>query len=203
MAASRSIQLRRLYRFVAPIYAPTRPLWMGTIGRAAGAYLETEVLPKVLTPQSAILDLGCGPAINLTRLQRLGLPFAHYTGLDLSPHMLSARRTTAASFVQGNADQLPFAAHSFDLVISTWLFSHLPEPLGVVRKAMRLLQPGGYLVVVCFSRSNRLLWRWLRPFEKLFLMKCILPEEIHAWPGDVCVRFFAGGYNAVVTLSYK
>lgn len=200
MEESRTTQLRWLYRFVAPIYAFFRPVWTGTIGRAAEIYLESEVLPNVLTPQTTILDLGCGPAINLKRLQRVGLPFDRYVGLDLSLDMLAAGRIAGTPFVRGNADYLPFAPHSFSLVISTWMFSHLLEPLRVVQDVLRLLQPGGYLVVVFFSRTNGGFWEWLRPIERLFLVNRISQEEIHAWPGDVHVRFFTGEGSAVVTV---
>lgn len=203
MMTPRSTKLRWLYRFVAPVYTSMRPIWTGTIYRAAEAYLETEVLPKVLTPNAAILDLGCGPGINLKRLKRLDLAFARYVGLDLSFDMLAARQITAAPFVQGNAERLPFAAHSFDLVISTWLFSHLSNPLRVMLDAKHLLRPGGCMVVVCFSRTKSLPWGLLRPIERFFLVECVPPQEIRSWPGDVQVRFFARGYNTVATLYYE
>ena len=77
------------YSLLAPVYDLSRPLWAQWVMDRAEAYLEQEVLPRLLTPAMRILDLGCGTGANLARLRRLGLPFASYTGLDLTPAMLA------------------------------------------------------------------------------------------------------------------
>lgn len=201
MIVNYQTRIRRLYRHLAPVYASLRPIWTAVLGRSAEDYLETKVLPAILTPTTSVLDLGCGPAINLARLQRLGLPFARYVGIDLSPHMLTAwSGASATAFVLGDAGQLPFAAGSFDLILSTWLFSHLPNPGAIVREALRTLHPGGWLVVECFVQPSGALRWWLRPVEKAFFMRCVSPDEFRTWPGQVEVKFFAGGCNTVVRL---
>lgn len=196
-------RIPRLYRLLAPVYAPVRPLCMGTLGREAEQYLKKVVLPPALGPAAVVLDLGCGPGSNLSRMLRLGLPFTRYVGFDLSPAMLTARRVptpTAADFVQGDAHYMPFAEESFDVILSTWMFSHLPEPVRVVREALRLLRPGGRLVVACITRPSGLGGAMLRPVEPVFLMGCVPPDEIRGWPGVVEIKTFLGGFNVVVSL---
>ncbi len=78
-----------VYRITAPLYDRMRWVWAKAIMGKAEADLERDVLPRLVTPDTRILDLGCGTGVNLHRLRRLGLPFASYAGLDLTPAMLT------------------------------------------------------------------------------------------------------------------
>lgn len=196
-------QIQRLYRFIAPVYAPLRPLWARTLSRAVEEYLEQALLPVCLNSETLILDLGCGPGINLARLQRLELPFARYVGLDLSPAMLAARRDPVSipvDFVQGDSYRLSFVEDSFDVVLSTWMFSHLHTPIRVVREAQRLLRPDGRLIVVCVTRPPNLAGALLHPAGKIFLMDCVPLEGIRTWPGVVEIKPFLGGWGVAASL---
>lgn len=199
-------RIPRLYRYLAPVYTSMRPLWMGTLSRGVEQYLEKTALPIALYPTTVVLDLGCGPASNLTRLQRLGLPFASYVGFDLTPAMLAARKTPTSpvgDFVQGDAHRLPFADNSFDVVLSTWMFSHLPKPVQVVREAQRLLRSGGWLIIAGFSRPAGLAGALLHLVEPVFLMNCIPPDNFYNWPGLVESKTFLSGINFVARLQKK
>jgi SAM-dependent methyltransferase len=200
MSANYHTRIPRLYRYLALVYGPLRPFWTETTNRAAERYLENVLLPTVIHPTADVLDLGCGPGSNLDRMRRLKLPFARYVGLDLSPTMLMARESSApdaASFVWGDAHRLPFANGSFDVIVSTWMFSHLPAPLDVVTEARRLLRPGGWLIVACFIRPRGLPGALLRLIESFFLMCCVPLQEIQTWPGLVEAKTFLGGTNVV------
>lgn len=201
--ASHLIRIPRLYRRIAPFYAPLRPFWTGTACRAAERYFECVALPGALAPHSEVLDLGCGPGVNLKRLRSLNLPFAHYTGADLSSAMLAKRKgrsPAASSFILSDVYRLPFKANSFDVILSTWMFSHLIHPSQVVSEARRLLRPGGWLIIACFIRPGWLSDVLFRPAERWFLMHDISLNEIQNWPGLVDVKTFAWGGNAVVRL---
>jgi SAM-dependent methyltransferase len=161
----------RLYKYFAPIYSPFRPFWARMIIPQAERYLERVVLPETLCPNSSVLDLGCGPGTNLSRLRRLKLPFSTYKTIDFSPSILKWRRLQSAtnqSFVVADSMRLPFDACTFGLVLSTWMFSHLEEPSYVIQEAQRLLRPDGWLIIACFTRG--LGWRnaLLQNFEGFF-----------------------------------
>ena len=196
-------KILHLYRILAPFYSPIRPFWASAIISQAEGYLEGVVLPKTLSTKASVLDMGCGPGTNLTRLLRLNLPFTRYVGIDLSPTMLKWRRrhhSPSEGFVVADSLRLPFEACTFDLVLSTWMFSHIPEPSLVIDEAQRLLRPGGWMIVACFTSTLGWSRVFLRRIESLFMMRCVLQEEIQTWPGLKEVKTFAGGWNAVVCL---
>jgi ubiquinone/menaquinone biosynthesis C-methylase UbiE len=76
------------------------------------------------------------------------------TGIDFAAAMLNeARRKTALTnvsvwFEQGDAENLPFTARVFDLVICRHVLWTLPHPEAAVAEWVRVLRPGGRLVVL-------------------------------------------------------
>ena len=78
-------------------------------------------------------------------------------GVDLSPYYLQYARQLLAgvpdvSLVAENAEHLPFRDEHFDVATSVFLFHELPRATrrAVLREAMRVLKPGG-LLVLCDS----------------------------------------------------
>ena len=96
-----------------------------------------------------VLDLACGAGGFLEDLSS-AFPRARLLGLDLSPAYLSQARAIApaAAFVQGKAEQLPFADASLDAVTSVYLFHELPPKVRTAAAAeiARVLKPGGLFV---------------------------------------------------------
>jgi ubiquinone/menaquinone biosynthesis C-methylase UbiE len=97
------------------------------------------------------LDVGCGTGF-------LSLELAarshRVTGIDLAPTMLDLARHKAAEsgfdirFQEGDAEQVPFPAASFDLVISRHVLWTLPHPEAAIDDWIRVLRPGARLVVI-------------------------------------------------------
>src|SRR5437870_3805941 len=95
------------------------------------------------------LDAGCGTGF-------LSLELAarshRVTGIDFAPAMLAeARRkavaqSVAVRFEEADAEQLPFPAASFDLVMSRHVLWTLPHPEMAIDEWLRVLRPGGRLV---------------------------------------------------------
>jgi ubiquinone/menaquinone biosynthesis C-methylase UbiE len=98
----------------------------------------------------AVLDLACGTGAFLADLAA-AFPRARLIGLDLSPAYLAAaaRGRGAAAFVQGKAEQLPFADASLDAVTTVYLFHELPPKVraAVAAEIARVLKPGGVLAL--------------------------------------------------------
>jgi ubiquinone/menaquinone biosynthesis C-methylase UbiE len=124
-----------------------------SIGSPAERAAWDRVLDLVLPKRGALdaLDIGCGTGFLSLELAARG---HRVTGVDFAPAMLALARRKAAErhavirFEEGDAEQLPFAAASFDLVISRHLLWTLPHPEAAIDEWIRVLRPGGRLVVV-------------------------------------------------------
>jgi ubiquinone/menaquinone biosynthesis C-methylase UbiE len=72
-------------------------------------------------------------------------------GLDLVPELLAEGRKRApenVELVEGDATALPFDPASFDLVTTARTLHHVARPELVLAEAVRVLRPGGTMVVV-------------------------------------------------------
>jgi ubiquinone/menaquinone biosynthesis C-methylase UbiE len=97
------------------------------------------------------LDAGCGTGFLSYELATRG---HRVTGVDFAPAMLAEaqRKATDGSvsirFEQADAEQLPFPPASFDLAISRHVLWTLPHPEAAIDEWIRVLRPGGRLVVI-------------------------------------------------------
>ena len=107
-------------------------------------FIGGTLLDGVAPPAGAsrALDLGCGVGAMTRRLVKRGAvaPIA----VDRSRVQLAAaRRLGGGRWVLADGGALPFADARFDLVYSSWLLEHVPDPLAIVREVRRVLAPGG------------------------------------------------------------
>lgn len=98
-----------------------------------------------------LLDVGCGTG-RFLRFVKQGFPRLAVTGSDLSQAYLHEARDHLkpykAEFKAAEAEKLPFADASFDIVTSIYLFHEVPPPVrrDIAREFARVLKPGGLLV---------------------------------------------------------
>jgi len=117
-----------------PLQALEEPLVRAALGTARGR---------------DILDLGCGTGRHALWLARAG---ARVTGVDFSEPMLAIARgkpgADAVRFlVHDLRAPLPFAAASFDLVLSALVLEHVREIAPLFLEMRRVLRPAGRTVV--------------------------------------------------------
>jgi ubiquinone/menaquinone biosynthesis C-methylase UbiE len=104
-----------------------------------------------------VLEIGCGCGSEAERFARAG---AHYTAVDLTNAAVSItqRRFQLAGlegrFTQGDAENLPFADGSFDLVYSHGVLHHTPDTPRTIREVHRVLAPGGRAVIMLYYRNS-------------------------------------------------
>ncbi len=195
----RIMKVEQLYNRFAPFYDPFRILWRRLAAEGMEDFLERELLPRYLPPEGKILDLGSGTGANLKRLDRLGLGFKSYVGVDLSRGMIAQARKKSrgrredVSFLRADITGLPLRDGTFDLAISTWVFSHLKKPRRVVEEGLRVLKEGGYLILLFWKRAsfpfNVLAW----PFELLFKFKGVRKEAWEEFGEKKMVKEFKAG----------
>jgi ubiquinone/menaquinone biosynthesis C-methylase UbiE len=104
-----------------------------------------------------VLEIGCGCGSEAERFARAG---AHYTAVDLTNAAveITRRRFQLANlegrFVQGDAENLPFADGSFDLVYSHGVLHHTPDTPRSIREVHRVLSAGGRAVIMLYYRDS-------------------------------------------------
>ena len=115
-----------------------------------------------IRPSHRVLDVGCGTGSLLIQLKRL-YPETDAVGLDPDPKALArARRKAARAAVsihldQGFGDELPYPEASFDRVLSSLMFHHIPtdEKVKTLRAIRRVLKPGGEFYMLDFEGPEK------------------------------------------------
>jgi SAM-dependent methyltransferase len=92
------------------------------------------------------LEVGCGEGTNLARLVRHGRP----VGIDryVEKARFAAESLPAARLACADACALPFRDGTFASVLVRDVLHHLPEPRRAAEEAVRVLAPGGTLVMI-------------------------------------------------------
>jgi len=118
-----------------------------------------------------VLDIGCGAGLSTAALE----PFSvRVVGIEPVPAMLTYSKLVAprSQFLVGQAERLPFAAATFDLITAAGSLNY--ADLGLfLPEAGRVLASGGLMVIYDFSEGRRLhesdrLARWFAEFQRRY-----------------------------------
>lgn len=120
-------------------------------------------------PSERVLDVATGTGMVAFTLARSGCTVV---GLDQSPQMLTVARAKLqgapelvdhTTFVQGEAERLPFETGSFDSLTFTYLLRYVDDRAATLAELVRVVRPGGRIGMVEFavpvSPVPRALWR--------------------------------------------
>ncbi len=139
---------------------------------------------------SRLLDVGCGPGLDVFALAGMIGPSGRVTGCDIDIAMLRKALRSAAhdplqnrlAFIQGHALKLPFQDNVFDGCRSERLFMHLDQPERTLAEMRRVTRPGGKIVVIDTD------WRSLS-------IDTQFPEIEHALSEYRLTRVLKNGYS--------
>ena len=121
----------------------------------SGAREFYERLP--VAPGATLLDVGCGSGQLALIAAKDGLKV---TGVDIAPNWVERARTRAqaeglrATFEEGDAEALPYADTSFDVVVSLLGAMFAPRPDLVARELLRVCVPGGTVAMANWTAQG-------------------------------------------------
>src|SRR5699024_8488166 len=114
--------------------------------------LDSVRVPGESLPFGRVLELGAGTGFFSLNLKVAGLVEEVHVS-DLSPGMVEAAKQNAERLgltIGGDvadAEALPFADDSFDLVVGHAVIHHVPDVEAALREVLRVLRPGGRFVI--------------------------------------------------------
>src|ERR1700736_3065650 len=115
-----------------------------------------------IADEDSVLDVAMGPGEPALSVAALAGPKGKVFGVDPIQGMVAAARSEAerlglknAKFDVAFADDLPFAANTFDAVISRFGVMFFPSPVVGVRAMLRVLKPGRKLALAVWHYAER------------------------------------------------
>jgi demethylmenaquinone methyltransferase/2-methoxy-6-polyprenyl-1,4-benzoquinol methylase len=174
------------------------------------------------SPGQRVLDVATGTGLVASELARRG--GCDVVALDQSDAMLAAARerlvcrTAIAeriTFVQGDAERLPFADDEFDALTFTYLLRYVDDRAATMRELVRVIKPGGRIGMVEFgvpgSGPLRAAWRLYTRAGLPLIGRAVSPawlevgrflgpsiEDFHAREPDLPALWRSGGLRGVV-----
>lgn len=131
------------------LYKPREVWWRGWIKKLN------------LKKREKALDVGCGGGVFLARLvQEYGIKG---WGIDASEKsIIRAKKNSLAklNLQTASAIKLPFKNNYFDVVLSFDVLEHIKEQKKAVLEMIRVLKPGGRLLIYTINKKQFLTWNW-------------------------------------------
>lgn len=142
-----------------------------------------------ISPQATVLDVGCGTGEFESLILRDN-PKQHITGVDISEQMLLVAKNKFQAnsnlypnvyFKIAGASSLPFANHSFDIIVSASAFHFFDDPVAALSEMKRVLKPDGKVFILDWCKDYffcRLIDLYLKIFNSAH-KRCYTQAEFH------------------------
>jgi len=126
-----------------------------------------------------ILDAGCGLGMYVRAFRRFS---SEVYGIDVDADRIAEASRELPNLQVAPAESLPFEDDFFDVVLSHEVLEHVGDDRAAVREAIRVLRPGGRLVVfvpnrLWFFETHGIYWRGAYRFGNIPLVNW-LPDAL-------------------------
>lgn len=114
-----------------------------------------------LRPGEKVLEVGCGRGVFLDRLA--GEYGVEGWGVDVSPISIAEAKKEAVHSLHvevADAAKLPYRSEEFDAVVSFDVLEHVENQPQAVAEMVRVLRPGGCLLIYTINARQRWTWNW-------------------------------------------
>ncbi len=154
-----------------------------------------------------ILDVGCGLGLYVRQFRTYS---PDVWGTDIDPEKVAEASRTLPNIRQAPAEALPFPPGSFDVVLSHEVLEHVDDDRRAAEEAVRVLKPGGRLVVFAPNRwypfeTHGVYWRGSYHYGNIPLVNYLpnrwrarLCPHVRAYTGPGLRRLFQGLPGRVV-----
>jgi ubiquinone/menaquinone biosynthesis C-methylase UbiE len=194
----------RTLNYAAPVYDILEPLCL--LSKQA-EYDDTLIATLAPQPADKILDVGCGTGLLCQRISHLLDPSQDgcVTGIDAAGKMIASARKKRGSahcrFEAMAAERLDFADASFDAVISSLFYHHVPLDLKrqSLQEAFRVLKPGGRLVVADMDKPTTFMGALVSHASRWLFMQPQIGENIRGMLPELII---AAGFLPPQTVAH-
>ncbi len=97
-----------------------------------------------------ILENGCGVGMYVEKLSVFG---GRVIGLEYDLERAIEARINSAEIINAAGETIPLPSSTFDLILSHEVLEHVQDDRAAVREMIRVLKPGGRVVVFCPNRG--------------------------------------------------
>lgn len=123
----------------------------------------------------SLLDIGCGTGSLLIPAKRQN-PGSRIVGVDPDQRILDIARKkikkagVEVELIKAYGENLPFNSASFDVVVSTFVFHHLPSEIKIqtMREAYRILKKNGRFLLSDFGKPDNAVWKAILALGSIF-----------------------------------
>lgn len=132
-------------------------------------YSQRDKVVKLLKLKKGenLLDVGCGTG-TLIIIAKENYPNVDMIGIDIDQKVLRiakkkiSKKGLHIKILEASAGELPFKKNSFDVVVSSLVFHHLPKEVKIsaLKETYRILKPNGRFLLADFGENGFLVKFW-------------------------------------------
>ena len=152
-------------------------------------YRRHALLRGGLRPGMKLLDVATGTGLLAREAENLLGGTGKVVGVDPSAGMLSeAQRALRSPLARGWAEALPFRDDAFDMLSLGYALGHVASFEAAFREFLRVLRPGGRLVLLEIAQLDSAIARWLIRTHLQQVLPRILRLSREGGPAELLVR---------------